>query len=129
MSSAHIAAFDLCSAATFVGVVTDSMCHTDHQPMKVSPDERRVRERVGDTSTFKYALADGSRICLLSDQHTPASLAGKRARVAGVLYEKAGIIKVERVEAVRSRAGARLDRRTLRARPARPVRPRVRSAA
>lgn len=110
MSSAHIAAFILLlggpalaqgRSTTFVGVVTDSMCHTDHQPMKVSPDETCVRECVGDTSTFKYALADGSRTYLLSDQETPASFAGKRVRVTGVLYEKTGIIKVERIEAVK----------------------------
>jgi hypothetical protein len=86
------------SAATYVGVITDSMCNTDHQPMKVSPDSKCVRDCVGDTTTFKYALSDGKRTFLLSDQETPADFAGKKVRVTGVLYPKTNILKVERIE-------------------------------
>lgn len=88
-------------STTFVGIVTDSMCHTDHKAMKVSPDEKCVRECVGDATTFKYALANGTRVYLLSDQDTPGAFAGRRVRVTGVLYEKTGIIKVERIEAIK----------------------------
>ena len=111
MSSARIAAFLLLLGATpafaqgasttFVGVVTDSMCDTDHQSMKVSPDEKCVRDCVGDSKTFKFALASGTHVYLLSDQETPGSFAGRKVRVTGVLYEKTGIIKVEKIEAVK----------------------------
>ncbi|MBS1818649.1 MAG: hypothetical protein JSU08_12020 [Acidobacteria bacterium] len=89
------------STTTYVGIVTDSMCQADHRPMNVSPDDRCVRECVGDARTFKYALSDGTHAYLLSDQETPAAFAGKKVRVTGVLYTKTNIIKVEKIEAVR----------------------------
>jgi hypothetical protein len=85
-------------SATFVGVITDSMCNTDHQPMRVSPDEKCVKDCVGDATTFKYALSDGTRTYLLSDQATPEAFAGRKVRVTGVLYTRTNIIKVERIE-------------------------------
>lgn len=89
------------SATTYVGVITDSMCNTDHQAMKVTPDEKCVKDCVGDTKTFKYALAAGGRVYLLSDQQTPQTFAGKKVKVTGVLYPKTNILKVERIEAVK----------------------------
>lgn len=88
-------------SATFVGVITDSMCVTDHEAMKAGPDDTCIRACVGDGSTFKYALTDGSRTYLLSDQLTPEGLAGKKVKVTGVLYTKTNIIKVERIVPVR----------------------------
>jgi hypothetical protein len=85
---------------TYVGVITDSMCNTDHQAMKVSPDSKCVRDCVGDTSTFKYALSVGTRTYLLSDQETPATFAGRKVRVTGILYRKTNILKVERIDPV-----------------------------
>lgn len=86
------------STRTYVGVITDTMCSTDHKPMKVSPDSKCVRDCVGDAKTYKYALADGKRLYLLSDQQTPGRLAGQKVRVTGVLYAKTNILKVERIE-------------------------------
>lgn len=81
----------------YVGVVTDSMCASNHEPMKVSPVEKCVRDCVGDAAQFKYALTDGRHTWLLSDQETPGMFAGQRVRVTGVLYNKTNIIKVERI--------------------------------
>jgi len=86
------------STRTYVGVVTDTMCTTDHKPMKVSPDSKCVRDCVGDAKIHKYALVDGKRLYLSSDQQTPAQLAGQKVRVTGVLYTKTNILKVERIE-------------------------------
>jgi len=86
------------STRTYVGVVTDTMCTTDHKPMKVSPDSKCVRDCVGDAKTYKYALADGKRLYLLSDQQTPGELAGQKVKVTGVLYTKTNILKVEHIE-------------------------------
>ena len=83
---------------TYVGVITDTMCTIDHKPMKVSPDSKCVRDCVGDAKTYQYALADGKRLYLLSDQQTPGQLAGQKVRVTGVLYTKTNILKVERIE-------------------------------
>lgn len=87
--------------AVFTGVITDSMCVTDHQSMKVSPTETCVRTCVGDARTFKYALTDGTHTYLLSDQQTPEAFAGRKVKVTGVLYTRTNIIKVERIEAAR----------------------------
>ena len=86
---------------TYVGVITDTMCVDDHKPMKVSPDAKCVRDCVGDARTYKYALADGKNVYKLSDQETPAKMAGARVRVTGVLYPKTNILKVERIELAR----------------------------
>jgi len=95
LASASVFASD---AKTYVGIVTDTMCVQDHTAMKVSPNEKCVRECVRDGKTYKYALADGKRLYLLSDQATPARFAGAKVRVTGVLFEKTNILKVDRIE-------------------------------
>jgi hypothetical protein len=84
--------------ATYVGVITDTMCATDHKPMKVAPDDKCVRECVGDGRTYKYALAVGKNLYKLSDQETPAKFAGKRVAVSGTLFTKTNILKVDKIE-------------------------------
>ena len=86
---------------TYLGVITDTMCVQNHKPMKVSPDAKCVRDCVGDAKTYKYALVDGLNIYKLSDQETPAQLAGAKVRITGVLYPKTGILKVEKIELAR----------------------------
>jgi hypothetical protein len=88
------------SSKTYVGVITDTMCADDHASMKVAPDSKCVKDCVGDGKTYKYALADGKNIYVLSDQETPAEFAGKRVKVIGTLYTKTHILKVERIDAV-----------------------------
>ena len=83
---------------TYVGVITDTMCVGNHAPMKVSPDSKCVKECVGDSKTFQYALLDGTKAYKLSDQETPARFAGHRVKVTGVLYKKTNILKVERID-------------------------------
>lgn len=86
---------------TYVGVITDTMCATDHKPMRVVPDSKCVRECVKDGKTFKYALASGKSLYTLSDQETPAKFAGQHVKVTGVLYTKTNILKVETITAAR----------------------------
>jgi hypothetical protein len=85
-------------AKTYVGIVTDTMCAQDHNAMKVSPNEKCVRDCVRDGKTYKYALVNGNRLYILSDQETPARFAGVRVKVTGVLFEKTNILKVDRIE-------------------------------
>ena len=84
---------------TYVGVVTDTMCTTDHKPMKVAPDAKCVQECVRDGRTFRYALADGKGVYTLSDQQTPAAYAGRKVKITGVLYTRTNILKVKAIAA------------------------------
>jgi hypothetical protein len=87
---------------TYVGIVTDTMCGRDHKAMgHTGPDDKCVRDCVGDGKTYKYALADPKGVYMLSDQETPAKFAGKKVKVAGVLYPKTNILKVESIVAVK----------------------------
>jgi hypothetical protein len=102
-----LAAFVLCAGLamaagaprTFTGVITDTMCGADHSHMGVKPDPKCVRECVRTGS--KYALWDGKKLYTLSDQQTPGKFAAERVRITGTLFEKTGIIKVEKIEAAK----------------------------
>lgn len=80
----------------FTGVITCTMCKNDHSKMGISPDDVCVRECIKHGA--RYALFDGKNLYRLSDQQTPEKYAAQRVRVTGVLYEKTGIIKVEKIE-------------------------------
>ncbi len=86
---------------TYVGVITDTMCGLEHATMKNGPDTKCVRDCVGDARTYKYAVAVGRDIYTLSDQAVPASYAGEKVKITGVLYAKTRILKVERIERAR----------------------------
>jgi hypothetical protein len=84
---------------TFTGVITDTMCGADHSHMGIKPDSKCVRECVRMGS--KYALWDGKKLYTLSDQQTPEKFAAERVKITGTLFEKTGIIKVDRIEAAK----------------------------
>lgn len=86
---------------TFTGVIGDSMCVRDHAPMKISPDEKCVRDCVKHSSDVKYILLTADKHYVLSDQAAPEKFAGKKVVVKGTLYEKTGIIKVEAIESAK----------------------------
>ena len=83
---------------TFNGTVTDTMCGTDHKAMGISPDSKCVRECVKmDPAKWKYALAEGKNIWVLSDQKAGDKYAGQKVRVTGTLDERAKTIQVESI--------------------------------
>jgi len=86
---------------TFTGLITDTMCGMDHTMMGVKPDAKCVRDCVKMGSSYKYALHDGKKMYVLSDQKLPEQFAAQKVKVTGVLYEKTGIIKVEKIEPVK----------------------------
>lgn len=90
-------------ARTFTGVVTDTMCGADHSHMGISPEAKCVRDCVkGGGGKWKYALlVDGKKMYVLSDQQTPEKFAAQKVSVTGVLYEKTGILKVDKMAAAR----------------------------
>ncbi|MBI3473862.1 MAG: hypothetical protein HY013_21105 [Candidatus Solibacter usitatus] len=79
----------------FTGVITDSMCGTNHAMMKVAPDSKCVTQCVRAGS--QYVLHDGKKSYKLSDQQTPQEFAGRKVRITGKLFEKTGILQVDRI--------------------------------
>jgi hypothetical protein len=86
------------SAATFTGVITDTMCGLDHSHMGAKDNAKCVRDCVKSGTKYKYALHDGKKMYVLSDQQTPEQFAAQKVKVTGTLVEKTGIIKVEKIE-------------------------------
>ncbi len=84
---------------TFIGIITDSMCGKDHKAMKITPEDRCVRECVKYGS--KYALYDGKNVYVLSDQQRPSSFAAKKVKITGVLDVTTKILKVESIQALK----------------------------
>ncbi len=82
--------------ATFTGVITDTMCASDHKMMNVTPDTKCVRECV--KHGYKYALLAGDKVYKLSDQQTPEKFAGEKVKVTGTLNSKTNIIAVDKIE-------------------------------
>jgi uncharacterized ParB-like nuclease family protein len=91
----------LASAGTFTGVITESMCGMDHSAMNMGADPDCIRQCVKSHGGAKYVLHDGKNQYKLSDQQTPERYAAQRVRVTGTLFERTGIIKVEKIEPVR----------------------------
>ncbi len=88
-------------SGTFTGVIGDSMCVRNHEPMKITPDDKCVRDCVKHSKDVKYILLTSDKHYVLSDQAAPEKFAGQKVTVKGVLYEKTGIIKVEAIEKIR----------------------------
>jgi hypothetical protein len=89
----------LASAATFTGVITDSMCSLDHKAMNMGPDAECTRACVKHGT--KYVLHDGKKAYKLSDQQTPEKFAAQKVRITGTLFEKTGVIQVDKIEPVK----------------------------
>lgn len=98
--AAALAALTLSGAETrtFTGVITDSMCGMNHAHMNAGPDADCVKACVKPQGGYKYVLVAGSKTYRLSDQETPGKFAAKNVKVTGILYEKTGVIKVDKIE-------------------------------
>ena len=84
---------------TFTGIITDSMCGKDHKAMKISPEDKCVRDCVKYGS--KYALNDGKNLYILSDQKRPSNFAAQKVKITGVLDEKEKVLKVDSIQAIK----------------------------
>ena len=89
------------ASETHVRLVTDTMCARDHAAMKITPVHKCVKDCVADGKTYKYALLVGDKVYPLSDQEAPAKFAGQKVRVTGQLYPKTGVLRADRIEAVK----------------------------
>jgi hypothetical protein len=101
MLSAAALMFAADPGRTFTGVITDTMCGKEHAHMGVSPDPKCVKECMKMDKSVKYALFDGKNIYKLSDQKTPEQFAAQKVKVTGKLFDKTGIIQVEKIEAAK----------------------------
>lgn len=82
---------------TFTGYVTDSMCGAGHVSTD-KPDPAGVRACVrSNPAKWKYALAAGNDVYLLSDQKAGEKYAAAKVTVTGTLDEKAKTIQVESI--------------------------------
>lgn len=85
----------------FTGLNSDTTCGAKHA-MNIRPDDKSVRECVTtDPKKWKYALLVEPEIFALSDQRTPGTFAGERAKVTGMLFEKPRILRVDNIETVK----------------------------
>ena len=98
-----IAAAAVLPAATWTGVVTDTMCGAGHAMMKITPDEKCVREcvKMGGGSRFKYGLLVGKDVYTLSDQKKADAFAAKKVKVTGTLDAKTKTIQVQSIASAR----------------------------
>lgn len=83
----------------FRGIITDSMCAMNHKMMNITPDDKCVRDCIKMDKSVKYVLFDGKTTYKLSDQKTPERFAAKKVKITGKLFEKTGIIQVQKIEA------------------------------
>jgi len=84
---------------TYKGVITDSMCGTDHSKMQIAPESKCVRECV--QSGAKYALLSGHNVYILEgNRKTLSKFAGQKVKVSGTLYSKKDlkVVSISRAE-------------------------------
>src|SRR5262245_22477381 len=86
---------------TYIGTVTDSMCVMNHKMMSITPDSKCARECVNKSKEVKYVLHDGKNTYKLSDQKTPEQFSAQKVKITGTLFPKTGVIKVDKIEAMK----------------------------
>ncbi len=101
-----IAVVTLLSAAagpqTFTGVITDNMCDkANHKDMDMGPPDAKCVTECVRSMGGKYALFDGKKAYLLSDQKTPEQFAARKVAVTGTLDAATNTIRVDRISPVR----------------------------
>jgi hypothetical protein len=87
----------------FTGTITDEMCATSagHAQMRMGPTDAECTVACVEAHGARYVLYDGKNAYILSDQKTPATLAGRRVKVAGALDSKTRIILVTSMTATK----------------------------
>lgn len=82
------------------GTVTDDMCpHADHAAMSMGPTDAECTRACILAHGARYALYDGSRTYILSDQDAVEPFAGQPVRVTGAVNESTMTIEVVSIAA------------------------------
>jgi len=86
---------------TFTGTITDEMCATPagHAQMRMGPTDAECTIACVEAHGARYVLYDGKHAYVLSDQKTPATLAGQRVTVTGTLDAKTHTLQVVSIRA------------------------------
>ena len=88
-------------AGSYKGVITESMCLTNHKAMNMGSDPDCIRQCVKTGQGVRYVLWNGQTAYKLSDQQTPEKFAGQKVTITGTLYQRTAILKVDRIQAVK----------------------------
>ena len=85
----------------YTGYISDSMCVRDHVAMKITPQDKCVRECVGHATDVKYVLLHDDHAMVLSNQEAQAKFAGRKVTIKGVYYPKTNVLKVDSIAPAR----------------------------
>jgi len=85
---------------TFTGVITDTRCVNSHIAASAAGDSDCVRACVKRDSAVKYALYDGQRLYILSDQLIAEGFAAQRVEVTGAIDRKSGQLRAQSIRPV-----------------------------
>lgn len=72
----------------FTGMITDSMCATDHSDMKMGPNDHECTIACVLAHGAEYVLSDGRNVYILSDQKKGEEFAGYQVTVTGSLRDR-----------------------------------------
>lgn len=87
---------------TFTGTITDSECaDANHSRMRMGDTDPECVMACVDAHGASFVLFDGKTTYALSDQKTPASLAGRHVRVTGSLDDTGRRIIVQGIDEAR----------------------------
>jgi Protein of unknown function (DUF5818) len=82
---------------TFVGAISDSMCATSHESMKMGPTDGECTDACIEEHGATYVLVNGEHVYRLSDQVAPRKFAGQKVKVAGTLDAATSTITVSSI--------------------------------
>jgi hypothetical protein len=83
---------------TFAGVVTDTNCGAGHHFAGQVPEIQCVRACVKRDSKTKFALFDGTALCIFADQRTASVFAARRVLVTGILDERTRTLAIQSID-------------------------------
>lgn len=84
----------------FSGTITDTKCGLRRGHTEGESEGECVRACVRGDPAAKYALDDGQRVYVLSDQRTPSIFAAHKVMVVGALDETTGKLNIRSIELV-----------------------------
>jgi hypothetical protein len=85
---------------TITGTITDDMCAAEgHARMRMGPTDAECTAACVSIHDAAYVLQAGKIVYVLSDQRTPAPLAGRKVRVVGAVDPKTRTITVDSITA------------------------------
>ncbi len=82
---------------TFAGVVTDTQCAGRHTSSSGEAISQCVRKCVLLGDHVRYAVHNGNRLYVLSDQRAAAALAARQVKVTGFIEQGTNVLRVRSI--------------------------------